>query len=31
MTALDIPIEKNANGKQIADEIRQLVSREKGS
>jgi predicted RND superfamily exporter protein len=30
MTALYIPIEKNANGKQIADEIRLLVRREKG-
>lgn len=31
MTALYVPIEKNANGKQIADEIRHLVGREKGA
>src|SRR3989338_6034487 len=30
MTAIYVPIEKNANGKQIADEIQQLVSREQG-
>lgn len=30
MTALYVPIEKNANGKEIADQIRQLVSQEKG-
>ena len=30
MTALYIPIEKTANGKQIADQIKQLVSQEKG-
>lgn len=29
-TALYIPIEKAANGKQIADQIKQLVSQEKG-
>ncbi len=29
-TALYIPIEKNANGKEIADQIKQLVSRENG-
>ena len=30
MTAIYIPIEKKANGKQIADRIQQLVSREQG-
>ncbi len=30
MTAIYIPIEKNANGKEIADRIQQLVSREEG-
>src|SRR3990172_6549149 len=31
MTAIYMPIEKNANGKQIADQIQQLVGQEKGS
>ncbi|MBI3670802.1 MAG: MMPL family transporter, partial [Acidobacteria bacterium] len=30
MSALYIPIEKNANGKEIADQIKQLVSQEQG-
>jgi len=30
MTAVYIPIEKNANGKEIADQIKKLVSQEKG-
>src|SRR3990167_3684461 len=31
LTTIYIPIEKNANGKQIADQIQQLVGQEKGS
>jgi hypothetical protein len=30
MTAIYIPIEKNANGKEVADQIRKLINQEQG-